>query len=169
MNNISLNGEPIFLQPEIEYFVIDALYLNDVRNAREKLSFDNIDEEIRQVVFPFPYTDTPFARFKPKKKEFNINEIKSVTYEEVLADKSLFFSTDTGLILFIAEKIFGDMLKNSDYDYDILVDSSLNPINIDYWDQLVNDYPPLNTALVVSPGINSEVDFKGSGLYKSIG
>ena len=76
MMNISLNKEPIKVNRNVEYIVIDALYIDDIKEKLLELRKDNIISEIKEKIFP--YTDTPFAEYIPKNNEVNLNQIKKV-------------------------------------------------------------------------------------------
>ncbi|CAD5342556.1 hypothetical protein [Flavobacterium bizetiae] len=157
MKNISTNNEPLELSINKQYYVIDSLYLTEIKN--EFLKANILPKDIRIEVFP--YTDTPFALYKPNESTFDINQIIKVDYDEVVLEDFSFFSTDTGLIVFIAEDILVEFLK--DFNYEDLVDSENELINEKYWKQIVSKFKSADTALVLA---NSENDFDGSGTYK---
>lgn len=162
MKNISLNKEPIELTASIKYIVIDALYINEIRLEVSNLTNDNIFNEIRSTVFP--YTETPFAEYIPMESVFTLDKIKKVDYDQIHSDDSSVFSTDSGVIVFVNEKIFIDF--TSKFDYDELVDSSTELLNVGYWISIVNDFNLSDTAVIISPGANSGIEFDGSGTYK---
>lgn len=157
MKNVSTNNESLELIADKQYYIIDALYVTDIKNAF--LKADILPKDIRNEVFP--YTDTPFALYKPNESTFYINQIIKVDYDEVILDDFSFFSTDTGLIVFIAEDILVEFLK--DFNYEDLVDSENELINEKYWKQIVSKFKLADTALVLA---DSENDFDGSGTYK---
>ncbi len=160
--NISLNKEPIELECGIKYIIIDALYLNDIRQGLSCLNNNNISDEIRSKVFP--YTDTPFAEYTPTTDIFTLNQIKKIDYGQLESvDKSI-LSTDSGVLIFINEKILIDFV--SKYDYGEFVNSETELLNLDYWSSIVNNYNMQEIAVIVSPGINSGVEFDGSGSYR---
>lgn len=162
MKNISFNKEPIQLKCGIKYIIIDAIYLKDIRKEISNLNIDDIFNEIRNKVFP--YTDTPFATYIPRKATFTLGQIKKIDYDQIIdGDKSI-LSTDSGVLVFINEKILKDFVLK--FDYDEFVNSEIELINIAYWNFIVDSYNLLDIAFVVSPGINSGVDFDGSGSYK---
>lgn len=164
MNNISLNKETLELRRGIQYIVVDALYINDIKEEISNLSSENIVSEIRNKVFP--YTDTPFAEYIPTESIFNLEQIKKVDYNQIKTiDKSV-LSTDSGVLIFIAEKLFENFVLK--FDYGDLVNSSTNLINIDYWNSITSDYILSDVAILVSPGIDVGVEFDGGGTYKII-
>ncbi|MEZ4772744.1 MAG: hypothetical protein R3D00_06130 [Bacteroidia bacterium] len=163
MNNVSTNGESLSLLPEKRYYVIDALYLNDIKDKINSLDQANLDQEIREKVFAFPRTDTPFVKYASNRNIFSIEQIKKVNYNEEMA-KDTIFSTDTGMILLIEQGILIDFMQN--FDYDTLTDSLTDLIDIKYWDELTNRYAPGLVNLAIAPGIQSGFDFEGSGTYK---
>lgn len=162
MKNISLNGEPIELASNIKYIVIDALYINEIRAQIPNLKKDNIFNEIRSLVFP--YTDTPFAEYMPEGTVFSIDKIKKVDYDKIDVEDVSIFSTDSGVVIFVNKDLFIDFASH--FDYDELVDSPTDLVNVDYWKSIVSDLDLFDTAIVVSPGINTESEFDGSGTYK---
>lgn len=162
MKNFSSNKESIDLLCGIKYIIIDALYLNDIKQELSNLKNESIFDEIRSKVFP--YTDTPFAEYIPLKDTFTLNQIKKVDYDQVVDGDKTVLSVDSGVLIFISEKAFVDFV--SKYDYGELVNSEIDLLNIDYWYSIINSYNLFDIAVVVSPGIDSGVDFDGSGLYK---
>lgn len=161
MKNISTNNEPLELSIGNKYYIIDALYLTDIKN--EFLKTNILPKDIRTEVFP--YTDTPFAIYKPNDSVFNLSQIKKVDYDEVVLGNFSFFSTDTGLIVFILEDILIDFLI--DFNYEDLVESENELINEKYWEQLVSKFNLKDIGLVLAD-TDSENDFDGSGTYKII-
>lgn len=162
MKNISLNKEPIELAVGIKYIVIDALYINEIKLEYQNFISNNIFNEIRNTVFP--YTDTPFAEYIAKETAFTVDKIKKVDYDQANPEDKSVFSTDSGVIIFVNEKIFADFI--SKFDYDELVDSSTELLNIDNWSSISNNFNISDSAIIVSPGINSGVEFDGGGTYK---
>lgn len=159
MKNISINNETLELSLGKSYYIIDALYLNDIKKEllNNNLKVDDIRDQI------FPYTDTPFAQYTALKKIFSLNQIKKVDYDEVILGDFSFFSTDTGLIVFINEKILIDFIKS--YDYENLVDSEDEFINENYWKELASKFDLTDLGLILA-SIDLENDFEGSGTYK---
>jgi hypothetical protein len=159
MKNLSINSESIEVIVDKLYYIIDALYLNDIKNAvlLNHVSIVDIRKEV------FPYTDTPFAEFKTKNNIFSVNRIKKVDYEAVVTEDYSFFSTDTGLILLISEDIFIEFLN--DYNYDLLVNSDYELINENYWKSITSKFNVEDVGLILSSS-NSENDFDGSGTYR---
>jgi len=46
------------------------------------------------------------------------------------------------------------------------VDSPVGLLNLDYWSSIIDHFNLLDVAIIVSPGINTDSDFNGSGIYK---
>lgn len=161
MKNISIKNEPLELNITKSYYIIDALYLNDLKEELLKASSLPKDEEIRNNIFP--YTDTPFAKYTANKNSFFVSQIKKVDYDEVILGDTSFFSTDTGLIIFILEDVLIEFIK--DYNYEDLVDSEDELINENYWKILVSKFNSTDIGLILSD-MNSENDFDGSGTYR---
>jgi len=157
MKNLSLNNEPLELNPGKSYFVIDALYLQEIKNELDGKDIRNIRHEI------FPYTETPYAELVFNRTTFLINQIKKVEYDEVIPDDYSFFSTDTGLIIFICEDILIKFLER--YDFNDLVNSNDETININYWEDLASVFETADLGIILSY-IKPENDFDGSGTYK---
>lgn len=124
MKNFSLNKESIDLICGIKYIIIDALYINDIKQELSNLKSEDIFDEIRSKVFP--YTDTPFSEYIPLKDTFTLNQIKKVDYGQIADGDKTVLSTDSGVLIFINEKVFVDFV--SKYDYGELVNSFSNPI-----------------------------------------
>ncbi len=164
MTNISLKGEDVLLQRGKSYFIIDALYLNDIKNGLTGIDIANLENDIREKIFP--YTETPFAIIALNKigdglQAIEIDKIKKTGDEDV---DPRCFSTDTGLIIVLEKSIFLEFLTH--FDYDKLVEGLSKPINISYWTELEQQFAKNNCGLILSPGIKSGFDFDGSGLYK---
>lgn len=161
MKSLPNNNEPLELSINKQYYVIDALYLTEIKS--EFLKANILLKDIRNEVFP--YTDTPFALYKPNESTFYINQIIKVDYDEVILEDFSFFSTDTGLIVFITEDILVEFLK--DFNYEDLVDSENELIDEKYWKQLVRKFDTTDVGLILAD-VNSENDFDGSGTYRVI-
>ena len=164
MANISLKGEDILLRSGKSYFIIDALYLNDVKNGLTDVDTYDLENDIRRRIFP--YTETPFAIIALDKigdglQAIEIDKIKKAGDEDV---NPRCFSTDTGLIIILEKSIFLEFLTH--FDYDKLVEGLSEPINLSYWTELEQQFAAYNCGLILSPGIKSGFDFDGSGLYK---
>ena len=164
MANISLSGEDIFLLNGKSYFIIDALYLNDVKDELAGVDIDNLETYMKEKIFP--YTETPFAVISlnnsgEERRRIEIKKIKKVEYDDI---DSRCFSTDTGLVVMIERSIFFNLLRH--FDYNKLVGGLNEPINRLYWSELEGEHDAYTCGLVLSPGVNSGFDFVGSGLYK---
>lgn len=162
MKNISLNGEPVELTVSSKYIVIDALYINDIRSELGHLNKEDIFDEIRKIVFPYTYN--PFAEFVPEGKVFRIDQIKNVDFNKIDVGDIGVFTTDSGVVIFVNKKLFLDFVLK--FNYDELVDSPVDLLNLDYWNSIIDDFNLCDVAIIVSPGINTGVDFQGSGIYK---
>jgi len=164
MNNISLNGESIYLKPNVHYIAIDPLYTYDIKPRIIDLKEDNFDFILRNEIFP--YTEAPFAAlfFSSNSKDemkINISNIKSANYNDNLDNC---FSCDTGLVVFIERVIAIDFINL--FDYDLLVESSNElPINVEYWDGFKKKFNSESYGLIMSLGTNSNSEFAGSGFY----
>ncbi|OXE98199.1 hypothetical protein BC749_12022 [Flavobacterium araucananum] len=156
MKSLPNNNEPLELSINKQYYVIDALYLNDIKS--EFLKANTLPKDIRNEVFP--YTDTPFAQYKPEENIFYVNQIIKVDFDEIVLEDLSFFSTDTGLIVFISEDILLEFLK--DFNYEDLVDSENELINEKYWKQITSKFKLEDIGLVIA---DLENDFDGSGTY----
>lgn len=157
MKNLSTNNETLELNVGKSYLIIDALYLQEIKNEFEDTNIRDIRSKI------FPYTSTPFAQVKILKKIFFVNQIKKVGHNKVVPNDYSFFSTDTGLIIFISEDIVIEFLKN--YSYEDLVNSEDETINKKYWENLISRFDTADLAIILSY-VKSENNFDGSGTYK---
>ena len=164
MENISLNNEPLRLRTGTTYIIIDALYLNDIKEYIENIGTNSIITKIKSIVFQ--YTDTPFAIYPAKESLFDISKIKKVNYSKVDVKDLYFFSTDTALMVFINEALLLQFAES--FDYNELLDSADDLINFDYWSTIADQYDILDIGLLMSQGVNADTDFDGSGTYKVI-
>lgn len=104
MDNISLNCEPLRLRTDINYIVIDALYLNTISENKERIESNSFLLNNRSIVFP--YMDSPFAIYLPHQPLFNIKKIKRIHDEDVDPSDTSLFATDTGLLVFVDESYY---------------------------------------------------------------
>jgi hypothetical protein len=160
MYNISVDNSPVKLKNNAMYYLIDALYINNIRERMSLLTEENIDSQIRGKIFP--YTDTPFAKYYSKSEKFEISAIKDITRSNIADDSC--FSLDTGFLMFINESCFLQFVKT--FTYDDLVDSLSDIIDFSYWDNMTKNYDYDDIALIISEGENSKYEFKGGGSYK---
>lgn len=89
-------------------------------------------EDIRTKVFP--YTDFSFLEYSSNESHLKITQIKKVDYDQI-NEKDIIFSTDTSVLIIVNERIFVDFLTR--FDYNKLVDSNIEIINLEYWKNLV--------------------------------
>lgn len=164
MKNISLGNNPISLIPNAKYLVIDALYVEDIKQAYLNLKINGtmFIDDIREKVFPF--TDTPFAEYIPQKSTFALKQLEKINYNQVEPSDRDVLSTDTGLLLFLKEEILKEFSLK--FNYGELVNSSSDLINEEYWNLITSDYNPLDVAIILSAGTDSGLDFDGSGTYR---
>jgi hypothetical protein len=162
MNNTSLMGEDITLCAGKNYYVIDALYLNDVKVGLSDLQKDKTDEKIAREIFP--YTTAPFAKILMHRDSFQVHSIIKVRHEDLLPDGGNCFSSDTGLVLLIEQSHLISFVKA--YNYDDLVDSHIEDINLGYWNNITSGINRNEIGLILAPGMGSGYEFEGSGLYK---
>lgn len=162
--NVSFQKQSISLSKGRVFYVIDALYLMEIKEKKELLNkgINNFDNVVREQIFKFPMTQTPFAVYEANDNTFMIERIKKVKSYRAIDDS--IFSTDTGLILFIRKDVMIDLLQN--YDYYDLVDSNDSVINTTYWNSLTSNFEYDSIALISSPGIGFDIDFTGSGIYQ---
>jgi hypothetical protein len=161
MRNVSIKGEDIKLISGKCYYIIDALYLNSIKSEIDALDISLLDEELEGKVFP--YMGAPFAKIIGRGL-FQIKNIKRTKYEDMNPDDKNYFSSDTGLIIFVAEDILLKLLES--YDYDTLVETIIGDIDFKYWDQIASNFSLYNLGLILAPGVNSGYEFEGSGIYK---
>ncbi|MEN5231571.1 hypothetical protein [Sphingobacterium faecium] len=74
------------------------------------------------------------------------------------------FTTDSGVVIFVNKELFLDFVLK--FDYDELLDSSTDLLNLDYWNSVIDNFNLFDVAIIVSPGINTGADYQGSGIYK---
>lgn len=161
MNTISTNGEPIRIEAGARYIIIDAMYLNDIKE--KELDINTIDYWQKEKNDLFPYTDFPFAEIVFTTDTLHINQIKKIDYEEFAEDPNL-FSTDTGLILILKDEILDSFLKL--YDYEKLVDCmGADLLTSAYLQTVAGNFNLTDLAIIMAPGIDTGFDFDGSGTY----
>lgn len=164
MINLSLYGEDILIKVGKLYYVIDALYLQKIKEELPNISINDIEAEIKSKIFP--YTEAPFAIISFNNTgdllaSIKVSQIKKGDEENISTTS---FSTDTGLVIIIEKPIFLDFLNL--YDYDKLVEGDIELLNKDYWEQLQQNFGIYQCGVILAPGTKSEFDFDGSGLYK---
>ena len=134
MRNISLNKEALTIEINRKYVIIDGLYINEINQRLLNLNYKLSIQEIRQIVFP--YSDTPFAVYIPSKPFFKIEQIKKSN--SIFKEKERLFSTDTGLLIVVAETLFINLIQL--FDYYELVNTLIEPINLTFWDSISKNY-----------------------------
>ncbi|HYD90648.1 MAG TPA: hypothetical protein VEA37_04070 [Flavobacterium sp.] len=161
MRNVSTKGEDIKLISDKCYYVIDALYLNNIKSEIDDLDMRFLDKDVEEKVFP--YTEAPFAKITGRGL-FQVKNIKKIKYEDINPNDKNYFSSDTGLIIFVTEESFLAFLEG--YDFNSLVDTIAEDINLNYWDGIASKFSQNALGLILAPGIDSEYEFEGSGIYK---
>lgn len=159
-NNLSLKGENIELTGKSDYYIIDALYLNDVKENLDYINTRNLEQELKEKVFPF--TVCPIGRISTSDHSISISidKIKQISEAQVSSSS---FTSDSGLILLIRTDVFFKFLAI--YNFDTLTEGLNDPVNIFYWNNVITQFPEKSCALILAPGINSGFEFVGSGLY----
>jgi hypothetical protein len=170
MKNYSIKNENIKLKAGIRYIIIDALYINEIR---ENFSFTDIKENIINSELlkkiksdVFSYTYAPWMEYTPNEDIFRVDKIRKAVYESESHDENKLFCTDTSFIFFINKIYFLDFIKK--FDYDKILETPLEHIlelNIEFWNFLTEGYSYEDIASIVSPGMYRGIDFDGSGLY----
>ncbi len=165
MRNISfLNNNTIKIKAEQSYIVIDALYLMDIKENLDKIDEIELINSIRKICFP--YTDIPFAEITTSKPIFTIDNFKkNDNYEDVNISNNSLLSTDTGLLIFINKKILIRFIELFDYDW--LVSSLTDIINIGYWDGITEQFNETDLGLMMSQS-EEEGILCGGGVYRII-
>lgn len=162
MLNFTEDQTPIQQCVGEKYIFIDALYWMDAIERRHLLRLESFVDDLRELVFRFPFSDTPFAEFVPESSAFFISQIVKVRSSDSVAKDV--FSTDTGLILVMREDILPQMLDQ--FSYDDLLSDPLDMFDKNYWNRIVDSLPAHSVGLISSPGISSGVDFDGSGRFR---
>ncbi|MBC7851543.1 MAG: hypothetical protein H7Y31_17495 [Chitinophagaceae bacterium] len=163
MVNISLSGEDIFLLTNRNYYVIDALYVDKLRERHSEIDWTNAENSIRNTIFPF--SDAPFAIISFQQTNRNIcafplNKIKKNPGDKI-DEKS--FSTDTGLILFIAQLILRDFIAH--FNYAIFVED-IEGLGVQKWARIQRRYGDNECAAILSQGVYGNSEFDGSGMFR---
>lgn len=163
IKNISENGTNLELRKGFKYLIIDALYLEEIKenlNIQKNLNFDELKKQIKEKVFPF--NDTPFAEFYMKENQFRIETIKKMNNNNKISLEKQ-FSSDTGLVLLFTVSNFRFVLEN--FDYEKFTDSQLTLVNHNYWSNLIGVLEENTIGTIIAPGVNSGYDFEGGGTY----
>jgi len=160
MNNNALNSDQeIKINLGETYFVIDPLYVSDIKVKLSNSDCPNLDADIRKV---FPYTKIPFSKYYAREAVVRINQVKKLDYSEKFGGNPSVFCIDSGSFILINESIFWEFIK--DFDYDDLYNGS-EIIDFSYWKDLSLKYGEGNIGLIIAPGINSGFEFDGDGTY----
>lgn len=164
MANMSLHGEDISIVVGKSYYVIDALYLDKIKEELSNISIaSDIEEEIKSKIFP--YTEAPFAIISINSgnllASIKVSDIKKSNDENINARN---FSTDSGLVVIIEKSIFIDFINL--FNYDKLVEGETELLNKGYWEQFQKNFGEHQCGVILAPGTNSEFEFDGSGLYE---
>lgn len=163
MKNISfLNNDTIKIKAEQLYIVIDALYLMDIKENLDKIEKIELIDSIRKICFP--YSDIPFAEITTSKSIFAIDNFKKIdNYKDADISNRALLSTDTGLLIFINKEILIRFIGL--FDYDNLVNSLTDIINIDYWDVITQQFDETDLGLMLSQS-EEEGILCGGGVYR---
>ncbi|AFD06142.1 hypothetical protein [Solitalea canadensis] len=162
MENISENGSSLILDAQKSYYVIDALYLSNINEQISSLNLLDLDNEIRMKVFPF--TDSPYMKFKPLRNVLSVIEIRQ--NNETIKEKKECFDVDSGMIMLIDDKIFIEIVTK--FNFGDLVDSQTSLINMVFWKGLTKQFELNQIGIILSPGVDSGYEFVGSGEYKIV-
>jgi hypothetical protein len=163
MKNISAAGEDIQLKPAKDYYLIDALYLSEIKKGIDLDQDKNcLEEKIQNEVFP--YTHAPFARIYANNNLISVSSIKKADDIDYEMGDFQYFSSDTGIVLLIEKSLFPYFIAH--FDYNELVESSDFIINKEYWGNLVSKIEDDLVGIIIAPGIGSGYDFEGSGFYQ---
>ncbi len=161
MSNISILGENIKLE-QGKYIVIDGLYINYIKDFLNKSISNNplLINKIKEEVFPF--TDIPFGIYEFNSNvEIGLKDIKRTKLESITNNSDHYISIDTGIMAFISFDIFFKFIKL--FDYNKLVEKE--PINEGSWNIITKSINSNKVGLILSPGINFNFEFEGSGIY----
>ncbi|WDF70451.1 hypothetical protein PQ465_08755 [Sphingobacterium oryzagri] len=165
MTNIScINNDHIRLDKDLEYFVIDALYLAEIKehiDNLKNLGQHEMIEKIRNDIFP--YTDLPYALVNGLDREWNVERIEKINYSDDLVNDNNAFAVDTGLIIFLNVNILLEFAEK--FDFDLLVDHPINDVNIEYWKNITTPFKIEDVALVCSSQSENGLVFDG-GTYR---
>lgn len=155
--------ESILLNANISYLVIDAQYLNDIRDKKDMLGDPNWPERIKKEIFP--YALNPFAFLEVKDATtptVTINDINilavSIDEADVRDKDQCTFCSDTGLIVFINQSYLKSFLLV--FDYNTLTGSETDLIDKEYWNDIISKFKQNDVGLISTAS--------GSGFYKVI-
>lgn len=162
MQNISSRKESIKLRTGQSYYIIDLLYLTEIKERFSEINVDDLINEIRTKIFPD--FSTVLGEFVATQPVFEVERIRKVYYSEVIKGDRSFFSTDTAVLIVANTKIFAKVISACDY-YE-LTDHHIEIINPEVWQRVVSAFEDFDIGLISSPGINSGCDFNGSGTYQ---
>jgi hypothetical protein len=143
-----------------KYIVLDGLYVNLIKEfmntSLHPLSINRIKDEV------FPYSDIPFGIYEFKSNvEIGLKDIKRTRFENITNASDHYISIDSGIMVFISFDIFFKFIEL--FDYNELVKKE--PINEGFWNIITESINSNKVGLVLSPGINFNFEFEGSGIY----
>ncbi len=161
MQNLSLKQEPIRLIPGKDYFFMDVLYLQELKDQ-----FSSIDltkdffDTLKNV---FPYMNFPCARYTVKEELFYPVQVKPIYYDDAEEGDVSVFVSDTGCIAVIQVEIIQDFV--SIFDYDKLYDANYEEFDLEYLTQIEGKFEKHKFAII---NLVDENGIGGGGVFRVI-
>lgn len=158
MYNASLNGESLKLRPGISYLIIDALYVTTLREKKIHIN-SNVDlNEIRKQAFP--YSVLPFVEFTSIKEIFLVQQFRKIDSGDFDTSSLNQLVSDTGMFVFISFSVLENFIQV--FDYDLLVDSEISLVNMEYWKEVYQAFQENEVGLII-PEYHDESGSSGGG------
>lgn len=160
-----MSGARLVLSPQRQYIVIDAEYAEEIRDYVRANPLSPITPELlREEVFRYPLTSTPFALWTaPMDGVFQVEKVRLALGFDGVSRLDL-FDVDTGLLLLIRPEALQQLLQKYSFA-DLVSGEGVHPFNDDYWKVITKNIDSRDAALVFAPGLNSGFDFVGGGQY----
>jgi hypothetical protein len=173
-DNVSMDGESLWLASGLGYWLIDALYLTEIVEEADMLDTHDLGASARRL---FEWNPTPFARFElpPVGGPYELEVADIILGNDASAAYITYpqhhFGTDSAVLVVVAEKNIPALIDRR-FSYDALTacqpgeQPCYDAFSARYWQQITAGIVPLTVGLIYSPGLNSGFDFVGSGFYQ---
>ncbi|MCC3159237.1 hypothetical protein LJ737_18490 [Hymenobacter sp. 15J16-1T3B] len=173
-DNVSMNGESLWLAPGLTYWLIDALYLTEIVEESDRLNRQDLVASARRL---FEWNPTPFARFEllPVGGPYELEIADIVLGDEAgsayAGHPEQHFGTDSAVMVVVAEQNLLTLIERK-FSYNDLIECAADEqpyhevFSARYWQQVTAGIVPVTVGLIYSPGLGAGFDFVGSGFYR---
>ncbi len=167
MSNISINGESLKLHSGKQYFLIDALYIDNIRQLIPGVDNSNLEHKI--LAEALPYAGCPYAKFYSGSNFFDIKRIKKISHDDAIAGDRSFFVSDTGVFVLVQHEVmiefaevfsFGDLFdfRNSSNGIDLF--------DKKYWDNIEAKFQFGEIGLIIPNEDINDDGYGGGGTFR---